>query len=137
MTFEECKEKYPIGCINGIFLIAKQPSRKEIILRELSNTKLLYHFYIYKNHNYYRVDLYYKKCEGYVTKDGIDFRPYTCGEDDYFNYFDAYPPVNDNESFFLLAEPALEGFISIWNSKNNIKAISCLKDFYENEKYNF
>ena len=107
MTFEECKEKYPVGSTRGNFSFGRPCSIKMVnyYLRSRSDYSNL--FFVKTNDGeYYGVDPWLSECEGYVTVDGIHFSAYFLNEEGQMYDFD-----DTNVHFFFKGDYSRQNII--------------------------
>lgn len=133
MTFEECKNEYPIGSVVGFFYVSEVPCSSlavKLMLKPKRSWSLGDDFFINRNGDYYRVSPHYRICEGYTTVDGKIFSAYTT-EDGYFCSF-SHKKNDINHSFFIKTQDNLKfQLIQEWEKQTAEKAIYSYEAFME------
>ena len=135
MTFEECKNEYPIGSIVGFFHVSEVPNTSlavKLVLKSNSLRPLNQDFFINRDGMYYRVSPHYRICEGYTTQDGESFSAYTT-EEGYFCSF-SYKENKYNKCFFLIPNEEIDlkfQLIQEWEKQTSEKAIYSYETFME------
>ena len=136
MTFEECKNEYPVGSIIGFFHVSEEPCTTLAVKLMLLKSNRLWllgdDFFINRDGMYYRVSPHYRICEGYTTQDGESFSAYTT-EDGYFCSF-SYRENKHNKCFFLIPNEETNlkfQLIQEWEKQTSEKAIYSYETFME------
>lgn len=136
MTFEECKNEYPIGSITGFFNVSTVPCTAlavKLMLKPNRSWALYNDFFINRDGEYYRVSPCYRACEGYVTQDGESFYAYTTEEGCFYSF--SFPKEDKyHKSFFLIpkeGETLRNQLIKEWERQTSEKAIHSYETFME------
>ena len=142
MTFKEAQENYPLGLIVGHFIEYSTPVEKRTVKNTLQKNFFYadtFYYYHKDSKTFHQVFFDYRMCEGYVTKDGENFRPFGTNEGEIF-YLDRkksiiISPIEEGDFYNTLKVKICQAYQQ--NKKEDIIIIQTLEDFLNLEKYEF